>query len=118
MKQPTYSPTQIDLGSDHWMRWLLWDPDLELNPQYKEFEALIKEHPIVGAIVGHKCQTESGVHEGGIYFHTPVTDTVAFKEDTKWKVNSWEPLDIEPSLQAHCPCKDHGHIRQGRWVRA
>jgi len=33
-----------------------------------------------------------------------------------WTVESWRPLTILPSLQSHCPCKDHGFIKNGRWT--
>lgn len=37
--------------------------------------------------------------------------------DKTWTVNSWDPLDLSPSLA--CPtCGSHGYIRQGKWVPA
>ena len=34
-----------------------------------------------------------------------------------WKVESWEPLTLSPSLLCRS-CGDHGFIRQGKWVKA
>lgn len=35
----------------------------------------------------------------------------------KWTVNSYDPLDLSPSLLCTA-CGHHGFIRQGRWVPA
>lgn len=119
MKQPVLADREIDLGSDHWIRFTTWSPDIAINPHYAHLSLLIRENPIVGAIVRHKCKTESGEHEGFIHFHTPLTDTApSFKKDPKWVVQSWDPLTLSPSLRCSCPCADHGFIREGKWVRA
>lgn len=34
-----------------------------------------------------------------------------------WDVHSWEPLTITPSLLCRS-CGDHGHITNGKWVKA
>jgi hypothetical protein len=34
-----------------------------------------------------------------------------------WKVESWEPLTLSPSLLCRS-CGDHGFIRNGKWVKA
>jgi hypothetical protein len=122
VKQPAglAGAPQVDLGDGHWMRFLVWNPDMALNPQYAHLAHLIREHPVVGAIVGHNCSgAETGKHEGVIYFHMELTDAApGFKADTKWSVKSWEPLTISPSLLSYCQCKDHGFIENGKWRRA
>lgn len=35
----------------------------------------------------------------------------------KWTVNSYDPLDLSPSLQCGV-CNHHGYIRNGEWVPA
>jgi hypothetical protein len=110
----------LDLGSGHWLRFMEWNPDLELNPQYALLASLIAEHPKVGAMVTHLCpKTETGLHEGGISFITPLTEAVeSFRKYPRWDVKSWSPLPLHPSLQSHCPCADHGFIRNGLWEKA
>ena len=107
---------QLDLGNDHWLTFVCWEPDLRLNPQYAHLAHLIRTQPVVGANVIHRCATESGFHEGAIHFKTELTQS-AFKGINCWDVHSWSPLHIEPSLLSHCPCHDHGHIRGGKWER-
>lgn len=34
-----------------------------------------------------------------------------------WKIESEEPLTLSPSILCRA-CGDHGHIRNGKWVRA
>jgi len=51
---------------------------------------------------------------GGILFDLPELE-IPFKGRPKWKVNSWEPLDLSPSIQ--CSCGDHGFIKQGKWTK-
>lgn len=111
----------IDLGEGHAYKFTEWAPDFSIPAnaeQYAHLAHLIRTQPIVGAIVRHQCKTETGVHEGSIFFKTELTAAGPFKNDALWDVRSWTPLHVEPSLQSHCPCKDHGFIRAGRWVRA
>jgi hypothetical protein len=109
----------IDLGLDHSYKFLVWDLDFSLagNQKWAHLAHLIRTQPIVGASVKHRCKTESGWHEGGIYFKTELTEA-AFKDSARWDVLAWSPLHTEPSLQSHCPCNDHGFIRGGKWERA
>lgn len=117
-KQPKLARGVVDLGDNHWLRYMCWSPDLSLNPQYAHLAYLIRTWPIVGAIVAHKCNTDSGIHEGVIHFETPLTKSNPFHADQKWQVHSWAPLTLSPSLLSKCPCNDHGFIRNGRWERA
>lgn len=107
---------QVDIGDGHWVRFLQWAPGLKLNPQYFHLAHLLRTQPVVGAIVVHRCKTESGYHEGAIYFRTELTEAGKFAN--LWDVKCWAPLHVEPSLLSHCPCNDHGFIRGGRWIRA
>lgn len=112
---------QLDLGEDHWLKFLRWAPDFEIAAnaaKWGHLSLLIRQQPVVGAVVIHRCKTETGLHEGAIHFRTEVT--AAWDEPSRghvWDVHSWTPLTISPSLLSHCPCNDHGFIREGRWVR-
>lgn len=112
----------IDIGDGHAYHFTEWHPDMSIPQnagQYAHLALLIKQHPIVGAVVRHECsRTETGLHEGAIFFETPLTDAGPFKDHARWKVLTWKPLHIEPSLQSHCPCRDHGFIRGDKWERA
>jgi hypothetical protein len=113
---------QLDLGFDHWLKFVSWGPDFNIAgnaAKWGHLSLLIKQQPVVGAIVIHRCRTETGWHEGSIDFRTEVTQ--AWDEPARahrWDVHSWQPLELSPSLLTHCPCNDHGFIRGGRWVRA
>jgi hypothetical protein len=109
---------EIDLGSDHWLRWIEWEPDPELNPQYADLpERGPGEHH--GCIVRHRpgpVTPNQGREwcEGGITFDTPRAHRGGF--DPLWQVHSWDPLTVSPSLL--CECGDHGYIRDGLWFIA
>lgn len=113
---------QVDLGEDHWLSFVTWDPDLSLEGNRQRWGGhvdVIKANPVCGANVIHRCKTETGFHQGAIHFKTPAT--ALWAEPSRghcWDVHCWSPLEISPSLLAHCPCSDHGFIRGGRWVRA
>lgn len=105
----------IDLGDDHALRFTCWDPDLKLNPKWAHLADLIREQGgRYGAIVSHK-KTDGSECEGGITFDTDLARANGTKAPL-WKVESWEPLTLSPSLL--CNCGDHGFIRNGKWVRA
>jgi hypothetical protein len=113
------SSERIDLGHGHDLRFLAWQPDRDLNPQY----AHLPDVERYGAIVSHElrpddqlaeCQ-ERGRCEGAVTFNGPVQAELEHGRDC-WDVQSWEPLTCSPSLLCHCG--DHGFIQQGRWVPA
>lgn len=122
IRQPPNLQTRewIDLGDGHAYKFLVWSPDFEIAEnaaKWAHLSVLIGEQPIVGAIVRHQCKTETGLHEGAIHFKTELTEAGPFKDGHTWDVICWEPLHIEPSLQSHCACGDHGFIRGGKWAR-
>lgn len=120
--QPEHLTTDdwFDLGDGYRYKFLTWNPDFSIASnaaKWAHLAHLIKRHPVVGATISHRCRTESGVHEGAIYFRTVLTKAVP-SFDKCWDVQSWAPLHISPSLLSHCPCNSHGFIRGGRWVKA
>ena len=68
-----------------------------------------------GANIRHRTPDGSRECEGYITFEGGAWAN-EFQDIPKWKVESWEPLTLSPSLL--CRCGDHGWIREGRWVRA
>jgi len=100
---------EIELGHDHWLRWVAWAPDRELNPQY----AHLPDMPRYAAIVRH-TKPDGDQCEGMITFDSPVARELERGE--MWNVASWDPLTLSPSLLCHCG--DHGFIVDGRWVPA
>jgi hypothetical protein len=102
----------LDLGDDHTLRYYTWQPDPELNPQYRDLPGSSQDK--VGAIISH-YKPDGSYCEGGITFDTPRTQRMN-DEPTRWTVESWEPLTLSPSLL--CDCGDHGFIRDDHWVRA
>lgn len=97
----------IDLGHGHLLRFTVWRPDRELNPQY---DGIADIDPI-GAIIdtGNGC-------ESAVFFDVPGVRDL-FPDRAIWTVESWDPLTLSPSLLCTI-CKDHGFVREGRWVPA
>jgi len=90
----------LDLGDDHSLQFTTWygDPAEALG----------------GAIVTHK-KADGTWCQGAVTFDVPISREKAPGRPT-WRVESWDPLTLAPSLLCHCG--DHGHIRGGRWERA
>ena len=108
---------ELDLGEDHTLTFADWNPDLDLNPQYRDIAGQLPARAT--GIVRHKLPavnpgTHGGYCEGAITFDTPLTR--AHFNGPYWTVHSWEPLTLTPSLLCHCG--DHGFITNGRWVTA
>jgi hypothetical protein len=106
----------LDLGSGHVLRFSVWDPDLDLNPEVKERVQGLTLPATIGAIVSHRKNGDSC--DGFIYFDVPPAHWFNSESVGKqyWKVEKWDPLTLSPSLLCHCG--DHGFIREGRWVLA
>jgi hypothetical protein len=101
----------IDLGHDHSIRITVWDPDLDLNPTLRRFSDQFPAK--IGGIVEHKMP-DGSYCEGSITFDVPLARE--FFKGPYWKVESWDPLTLSPSLRCHCG--DHGFIQKGQWVVA
>ncbi len=101
---------EIDLGDNHFLKFVSWNPDRKLNPQYKDIPNVDK----IGASIRHfnskgkKCIVY-------IYFDSEILLRI-YPGCNKWTVECWEPLTCSPSLL--CVCGDHGFIRNGKWVKA
>ena len=96
----------IDLGDNHYLQFTSFNPDRDLNPHYKDFPDIDR----VGAIIYHNDCTSS------IMFRSEVAIKV-FKEKQLWDVVSMEPLTLSPSILCTL-CKDHGFIRDSKWIKA
>jgi hypothetical protein len=110
---------EIDLGYGHRLRFVSWGPDRMLNPQY----LCMPDVDRYGAIIRHELlpsdQNTTCVRDGKCQGYILFAGEVQQESEpvtTAWRVLSWEPLTLDPSLQCHCG--DHGHIREGRWVPA
>lgn len=106
----------IDLGHDHLLFYVQWSPDRALNPQYAD----LPDIPRFCAIIEHMRPDGSGWCNSAINFDTPEIRRVTSKGNF-WKVESWEPLTLSPSLLCTVEkggCGDHGFIRGGLWVVA
>jgi hypothetical protein len=116
----------VDLGDNHFWSPFVWDPDLELNPQYAHLADRLPIdaggqvwHP---AVPGSECRrvfhpddepllASHGV--GGVTFDLPEMAG----DGARWTLVSADPLTLAPSILCR-GCGDHGFIREGRWVRA
>lgn len=112
---------EIDLGSGHTLRWVGWAPDdLPVNrqnfgiPDGEPMPVVEK----VGVSISHPSKRTPGEGcSGMIHFDTPeVQRWHLAPTQHRWRVESWEPLTVSPSIL--CACGDHGFIRNGKWVPA
>lgn len=95
----------IDIGHDHSIRFVGWSPDRELNPQFVHLPDIERVAVIVDT--GNNCASMA-------LFDLPGVAEV-FPNRPRWKVESWDPLTLSPSLLCQL-CGDHGFIREGHWV--
>lgn len=100
----------LDLGHDHVLRFSCWRPDRELNPQYEG----VPDVDGFGATITHRKPNGEGCI-GSITFEGAVQNRLE-PDRPKWRVESWRPLTVTPSLL--CQCGDHGFITEGKWVPA
>ena len=103
----------VDLGHGHRYQFFCWKPDRALNPQYAHLPDV--EH--FGALVAHPyADGRPGECRSAITFEGDVQRALE-PEHSRWRVTSWDPLTVEPSLLCRA-CGDHGFIRGGKWVPA
>lgn len=101
----------IDLGHDHWARFMGHGGEgVTKNGQPVPWTEKY------GLSVIHRCtKTKSGWDGGFVAFDIP--ENTEGDARPKWKVESWAPLTLSPSLLQR-GCGDHGFIRGGQWVPA
>lgn len=100
----------LDLGLGYELTWFGWHPDRELNPQHAG-------HPDIeraGAMIRHRTPLGRWCSHG-VTFELPETEVLGVRN--RWRVVSWEPLMLEPSLLCRV-CGDHGFVKNGKWVPA
>jgi hypothetical protein len=100
----------IDLGDNHTLTFVSWSPDRELNPQYDGIPDIEK----YGGNIEHR-KPDGSECWGFVTFDTEETRKLE-PTTPKWKVESWEPLTLSPSVLCRI-CGDHGFIKEGKWVK-
>lgn len=68
-----------------------------------------KDEVWIGIIEWHVNKSTGDLCGGWVAFDIP---ECTWKK--KWTVNSYDPLDLSPSLQC-TTCGNHGYIKQGKW---
>lgn len=63
---------------------------------------------LAGVIVAH-MHNDGNICAGSVFW-------VKIEDRPVWKLESLEPLHLEPSIESDCGL--HGHIRGGKWERA
>lgn len=102
----------VDIGSGHQYVWLWRRP---FNwPEERAWNAAtdgLFPDDVYCIIEQHQRRDDPDtLCEGEVHLRHPYDHTVG----AVWKVNSWDPLDIDPSVL--CPvCGSHGYIRSGKW---
>lgn len=76
---------------------------------------LMKDDERIGLLESHDC-AEGYLGTGSVLFDTPAA-RMARPDGPFWRVESWEPLTISPSVACR-NCPNHGWIRNGEWVPA
>lgn len=99
---------ELNLGHGHFLRYVSWTPDRDLNPQVSHLPDVERW----GAILRHPHSVTGSDCEGMLTFHGPVQQELE-PNRPKWTVESWEPLTLSPSVL--CGCGDHGFVRNGIW---
>lgn len=103
----------IDLGYRHYLQWVGWNPDRDLNPQH----AGIPDVERYGAILYH-FKPDGSECAGVVTFRGEVQQKIG-PGHPSWTVESSEPLTLSPSVLCKAEgCGDHGFIRSGKWVPA
>lgn len=108
------SNERIDFGSGVTGYWLGWSPDRNI-PSNAERYAGIADLPKCSLVLEHKMP-DGTPHEGIVTIDQPGARAVFDEPHPLWKVESWEPLTLSPSVL--CSCGWHGFVRDGRWVTA
>jgi hypothetical protein len=94
------------------MRFYVWKPDRELNPQYEG----IPDLDPAGVIIDHPRLDNGEPCSGAVNFYSEAHKEISFgNKRITWTVESLDPLTISPSVLCR-GCGDHGFIRDGRWV--
>lgn len=103
----------VDIGGGHQYAWMWRRPidwpeneawDVTRDGHFPDDVFAIQEQHPRGDDPERLC-------EGLVYLRHPYDHTVG----AVWKVNSWDPLDIDPSVL--CPrCGSHGYIHEGKWT--
>lgn len=104
----------IDIGEDHAIKYFEWSPDRSIQSNAEKFKD-VPDIPKAGCTVRHK-KPNGEECSGVVSFDVPGAKEIFGGDAHVWKVKSWEPLTLEPSLQCGS-CPDHGFIRGGKWVR-
>ena len=95
------APGLIDIGGGHTIKFV----------SYKDDErAAIQDHHLTKD--GKPCRGFVSFLDGA--WANEFRNVDGFQA---WKVESWEPLTLSPSLLCKT-CGDHGFIRGGKWVMA
>lgn len=101
---------RIDLGHGVSYSKFQWSPDRDLNPQYEG----IPDIEWAGITVYFESGTDNEC-AGGVTFDSMAA---AGHKGPMWKVESYDPLTLSPSIACRTHSHHHGFIQSGRWVPA
>jgi hypothetical protein len=111
----------LDLGDGHYLAWTtqaLYD-DTGKVKEDEDGQRITDERGPIGAIICHR-RPSGGWCAAGITFDVSYLHegyrTRGGQPVPLWKIESLDPLTLSPSLLCHC--RDHGFIKEGRWIRA
>lgn len=99
------------LGNNHSLIFKRWAQARGLNQQYAD----VLDAERYGALIEHVAPDGSPC-ASSVVFEGQVA-VLIHPDDPVWKVQSWAPLTLTPSLLCR-RCGDHGFIRNGSWIPA
>lgn len=89
----------LDLGDGHWLKFVEYEGDQRAGANVPHLNK-----------AGELCN--GWIAFAGGAWANSVEDKISV-----WKVECPDPLTLSPSLLCRA-CGDHGHVRDGKWVRA
>lgn len=107
---------RVDLGAGHAYTWLVGDAERYPTGDARLLRWRGQDETLVGIIEWHA--KPNGESCGGM---VPFVLAPGENDRPVWRVESLDPLHIEPSVlcsPAKGGCGSHGFIRGGRWVAA
>lgn len=103
---------RIDFGNGCVGYWLGWSPNRTIESNRVRYEG-IADLPRSSLILEHK-RPDGTPCEGLATIDQPGAREVFGDNHSFWKVQSWDPLTLTPSVL--CKCGWHGFITNGKWV--
>jgi hypothetical protein len=102
----------MDFGSGVSGQFFSWAPDRSIPANAQRY-ATLPDIERCGMSFEHR-RPDSGDSCGGFLTFDSKVARVVFPDHARWKVESWQPLTLSPSVLCRT-CGRHGYVIAGRW---